>query len=134
MAALKREVAEYPEPLRRAIVQAYLWQAEFSLESFAPKFAARGEVLGAVGCLARLAHQLVLALFALNRRYLVSDKTALAEIGGFELAPPGFGERISALLASPGREPAELAAAVATAAGLVAETAALAGPLYRRPY
>jgi hypothetical protein len=43
-----------------------------------------------------------LVLFALNRRYLVSDKTALAEIDGFELAPPGFGERISALLASPG--------------------------------
>jgi len=133
VAALKREVAEYPEALRGAIVQAYLWQAEFSLESFAPKFAAHGEVLGAVGCLARLAHQLVLVLFALNRRYLVSDKTALAEIDGFELAPPGFRDRVSALLASPGREPAELAAAVATAAGLVAETAAFAGPLYRRP-
>jgi Nucleotidyltransferase domain/Domain of unknown function (DUF4037) len=134
VAALKREVAEYPEALRRAIVQAYLWQAEFSLESFAPKFAAGGEVLGAVGCLTRLAHQLVLVLFALNRRHLLSDKTALAEIAGFALAPPQFGERVAALLARPGREPAALAASVATAAGLVAETVALAGPLYRRPH
>ena len=134
VAALKREVADYPEPLRRAIVQGYLWQTEFSLESFAPKFAARGEVLGAAGCLTRLAHQLVLVLFALNRRYLLSDKTALAEIDRFELAPPRFRERVAALLASLGREPDELAAAVAAASGLVAETVALAGPLYRRPY
>ena len=105
VAALKRAVADYPEPLRRAIVQTYLWQTEFSLESFAPKFAARGEVLGAAGCLTRLAHQLVLVLFALNRRYLLSDKTALAEIDRFELAPPRFGERVAALLASLGESP-----------------------------
>ncbi|MFI5317803.1 MAG: nucleotidyltransferase domain-containing protein, partial [Myxococcota bacterium] len=68
VAQLKRQVAVYPEALRRALVQSTLWAAEFNLESFAPKFAQRGDALGTAGCLARAAHQLVLALFALNRR------------------------------------------------------------------
>lgn len=134
IAALKRAVEVYPEPLRRAIVQTYLWGAEFALESFAPKYAARGGVLGAAGCLTRVAHQLVLVLFALNRRWLLSEKTALVEISGFELAPLDFAARIDALLAHVGRTPSELAAAIAAAAELVSEVRALADPLYKRPY
>lgn len=134
VAALKRAVAVYPEALRRAVVQAYLWQAEFALESFAPKYAARGDALGTAGCLARVAHQLVLVLFALNRRWLLSDKTALEEIAGFAAKPRAFPERVRALLARLGETPAELAAALAAEAELVAEVRALAGPLYRRPY
>ena len=134
VAALKREVADYPEPLRRAIVQTYLWQAEFSLESFAPKYAARGDVLGAAGCLTRLAHQLVLVLFALNRRYLLSDKTALAEIDGFELAPPRFGDGSPRCSRAWAESPPSSPRPSRPRRGLVAETVALAGPLYRRPY
>jgi hypothetical protein len=80
VAELKRRVSVYPEALRRAVVQRYLWGAEFSLESFASKFAARGDVPNTAGCLARVAHELALVLFALNGRYWLSDKTALAEI------------------------------------------------------
>ena len=134
LAALKRAVAVYPEALRRAVVQAYLWQAEFALESFAPKYAARGDALGTAGCLARVAHQLVLVLFALNRRWLLSDKTALAEIAAFPEKPRAFPERIGALLARLGETPAQLAAAVAAEAELVGEVRALAGALYARPY
>jgi hypothetical protein len=134
VAELKRRVEGYPEALRHALVQSYLWAAEFALESFAPKFAARGDALGTAGCLARAAHQLVLVLFALNRRYLVSDKTALAEIAGMPLAPRDFAARVGDSLARVGRTPGEQAAAVDAVAALVAETAALCGPLYRRPY
>src|SRR5438093_7823574 len=42
---LKRRVADYPEALRRAVVQDYLWAAEFGLAAFARKFAARSEAL-----------------------------------------------------------------------------------------
>src|SRR5689334_3171005 len=34
---LKRRVADYPEPLRRSVVQQYLWAAEFGLAAFARK-------------------------------------------------------------------------------------------------
>lgn len=134
VAELKRHVAVYPEALRRALVQTQLWGAEFALESFAPKFAARGDALGTAGCLARAAHQLVLVLFALNRRYLLSDKTALAEIAGMPLAPKEFAARVHDSLARVGSAPEEQTASVAAMAALVAETVALCGPLYQRPY
>ncbi|MFI5317763.1 MAG: hypothetical protein ACHQ6T_18825, partial [Myxococcota bacterium] len=111
-----------------------LWAAEFNLESFAPKFAQRGDALGTAGCLARAAHQLVLALFALNRRHLLSDKTALAEVAQFPLAPRDFAERVSAALAQIGATPTAQLASVGAVAALVAETVRLAGPLYARPY
>jgi hypothetical protein len=76
---LKQLVAQYPEALRRAVVQDHLWAAEFDLVAFAPKFAARGDVYGTAACLTRAVNQIVLALFALNRKYLLNDKTALAE-------------------------------------------------------
>src|SRR5581483_11859778 len=87
LVALKRRVADYPEALRRAIVQDYLWQAEFALAAFAPKFAARADAYGTAACLTRAVNQLVQALFALNRQYPLNDKTALGEIAEFERAP-----------------------------------------------
>ena len=134
LAALKRRVAVYPEALRRAVVQAYLWAAQFNLESFAPKYAQRGDAMGTAGCLARAAHQLVLVLFALNRRWLLSDKTALAEIAAFELAPRDFATRVRAALARVGDTAADQLRAVEALTGLVEDTIAASGSLYRRPY
>ena len=79
-------------------------------------------------------HRRVLVLFALNRRWLLSEKTALAEIAGFTEAPRAFAERTRALLGKIGETPEELASAVAAEAELVAEIRALAGSLYRRPF
>ncbi len=134
VAGLKRRVSVYPEALRREIAQRYLWASEFTLESFAPKFAERGDSLAVAGCLARVAHQLVLVLFALNRRHLLSDKTALAEIAGFASAPRDFGARVTRVLAQIGESPEQLARSNAAIAELVAETIELCAPLYRRPY
>jgi hypothetical protein len=50
---LKRRVAVYPEALRRAVVQDYLFMAEFTLRAFAPKFAARSDSYGTASCLSR---------------------------------------------------------------------------------
>ncbi len=131
VAALKQRVVEYPEALRRTVVQNYLGAVEFGLEGFARKLALRGDVYGTVGCLARLAHQLVLVSFALNRRHPVNDKTAIAEIAEFSSAPRDFGIRLEALLSHPGRSADELGRAVEELAALFRETVALAGDLYR---
>jgi hypothetical protein len=69
--------------------------------------------------------QLGLALFALNRCYLVNDKTLLDEIDGFALAPRDFRARAEAVLAAPGRTPDELAASVAAIAALNRDTRAV---------
>jgi predicted nucleotidyltransferase len=127
---LKRRVAAYPESLRQAVVRDYLWQAEFGLAAFAPKFAARSGAYGTAACLARAVNQLLLALFALNRKYLLDDKTALAEVAEFERAPRGFGPRVQKTLAHLGDSPAELLDAVESVAQLFRETVALTDGLY----
>jgi predicted nucleotidyltransferase len=131
LAALKKRATAYPEALRRSVVQDSLWSVEFGLRAFAPKFAAAGDAYGTVGCLARFAHRLVLALFALNRAHFLNEKTALAEIGGFAAAPNGFARRVQAVLASAGASPDALAASVSAFDELFRETAALCGDLYR---
>ncbi|HKQ78789.1 MAG TPA: nucleotidyltransferase domain-containing protein [Blastocatellia bacterium] len=129
--ALKRRVADYPEALRRAVVQDYLWQAEFGLAAFARKFAARADAYGTAACLTRALNQLVLVLFALNRRYPINDKTALAEIDEFERAPREFGLRAQRTLGRLGDSAAELVDAVENVAHLFRETAELADKLYQ---
>lgn len=131
---LKRRVARYPEALRRAIVQNCLWMAEFGLAAFAPKFAARSDSYGTAACLCAAVNQLVMALFALNRQYLINDKTALAEIAEFERAPREFGPRVQRTLGSVGAAPAELAASVRSIDQLLHETINLAEGLYQQRY
>jgi predicted nucleotidyltransferase len=103
---LKRRVADYPEALRQAVVQDYLWAAEFGLSAFARKFATRSDGYGTAACLTCAVNQLVLVLFALNRKYLINDKTALAEIAEFERAPRDFGPRVQKTLRHLGASPA----------------------------
>jgi predicted nucleotidyltransferase len=130
LAALKRRVSVYPEALRRAVVADALWGVEFGLRAFVPKYVAAGDAYGAAGCFARFAHQLVLALFALNRAWLVNDKTALAELGELPLAPAEFAPRVRSALAAVGADRASLAATAARFEDLLRESAALAGALY----
>jgi len=129
--ALKRRVAAYPEALRRTVVQDYLFMAEFTLTAFAPKVAARSDVYGTAACLTRAVNELVLALFALNRQYPINDKSALAEVTGFECAPPDFASRVQKTLAHLGASAGDLGAAVESIAQLLWETVDVADGLYR---
>lgn len=128
---LKQRVIDYPEALSRAVVQDYLWQAELSLAAFAPKFAGRTGAYGTAACLTRVVNQLLLALFALNRRYLMDDKTALVEAMEFERVPHDLAPRVQRLFAAMGETPGELATAVDRARELFQETAALTDGLYQ---
>lgn len=131
---LKRWVAGYPEALRQAVVQDYLWAAEFGLAAFARKFAARADGYGTAACLTRAVNQLVLVLFALNRKYLINDKTALAEVAEFERAPREFGPRVQEALAHLGMSPADLGDAVGNVAQLLGEIIDLTDGLYQPRY
>ena len=127
---LKQRVAEFPEALRRNVVQDYLWQAEFALVAFAPKVADRGDAFGVASCLSRAVNQLVLVLFALNRRYLVNDKTALDEVREFEQAPREFAQRVQQTFSMLGSSPLELKVATDRIMQLHRETTSLATGLY----
>ncbi len=125
LAALKAQVATYPEGLRTRWVESALWMTEFSL-MHARGYAARGDVICATGTLARCGMLLTQALYALNRIYFINDKHAAADLAVFELCPAGFVDRLSALLATVGRDPAALARSVEAMADLFAEVSALA--------
>ena len=131
LGVLKQRVVNYPEALRQAIVQDYLWQAEFNLVAFAHKFVARGDAYGTAACLTRAVNQLVLVLFALNQQYPLNDKTALAEIAEFERAPREFGLRVQQTLAHVGSSATALVAAVESITQLLRETVALTDGLYQ---
>lgn len=132
--SLKSRVAHYPDALRRAVVQDYLWAAEFGLAAFAHKFAARADCYGTVACLTRAINQLVLVLFALNRRYLINDKTALAEVAELERAPREFGPRVQRTLAHAGESVTEQIAAVESVTQLLRETIELSKDIYEPRY
>jgi hypothetical protein len=100
---LKSAVATYPPKLKRAIIEKYLWEAGFSLET-ARKPAARGETSYVSGCLFRGVACMVQALFALNERYFINEKGSVGAIGSFTLKPEGFGGTASELLGCPGRD------------------------------
>src|SRR5262249_22294016 len=99
--------------------------------AFAPKFAARSDAYGTAACLSRAVNELVLALFALNRKYPLNDKTALAEIAEFERAPREFAPRVQKAIAHLGASSTELATAVEAVAQLLRETVELTDGLYR---
>ena len=128
---LKRRVEDYPDALRQAVVQDYLWAAEFGLAAFASKFAARADAYGTGACLGRAVNQLVLVLFALNRRYPINDKTALAEAAEFDRAPREFRTRVQDTLGHLGNTAAELNAAVDSIGLMVREVVELAEGQYR---
>jgi hypothetical protein len=75
-----------------------------------------------------------MALFALNRRYLINDKTALAEAGEFERTPQEFGLRVQKTLGNLGTSAVELVAAVENIAQLLRETIALTDGQYQPRY
>jgi hypothetical protein len=126
----QHRVAAYPPALRAEVVRALLWQVEFNLTAFLPKFVARADAYGAAGCASRAAYHLVLVLFALNERYPVNDKTALDEVGEMAGAPNDFAARVRQILAAVGADRASLGRSHALLEALFREVAALAGPLY----
>lgn len=128
---LKRLVVDYPDALRERLVRDFVFMADFNLSAFASKAAERGDAFGTVACLARAVNEISVALFALNRRYPVNDKTMLDEISEFRDAPPGFAKRVGEVFGNAGATPAELRSSARRVRELLDETIKLAGDDYR---
>jgi hypothetical protein len=126
LAALKRRVAMYPEPLRRAVVQRFIWEARFSLDT-AAKPVQRGDVVYVAGCAYRTVSCLVQVLFALHRRYLINEKGSLREARALPVLPVDFVERAEAVLGNLGTTPTELSASLSVLSVLVDRVQELAG-------
>ena len=130
IARLKQLVAEYPSALRDRIVQDSLWGGEFSL-LLCRKFGGAADVCNAVGCMTRIAQFLIHALFALNKKYFVSEKSANHLIADFLLQPRDFTSRLASVLARPGGNSEELDRSIELLSALWLETADLTGGTYQ---
>ena len=111
LAALKALTVEYPTPLKRALVESFLPEAGFALDT-CRKPAKRGESFYVSGCLFRCVACLVQVLFELNERYFVNEKGSIGAASSFALCPDGFGETVSSVLSHPGKTPDDLTASV----------------------
>ena len=125
IAQLKSEVREYPEKFRTAAVTKHLFDAEFEI-MIAAKPAARTDVMYVAGCLFRAAGFMTLVLYALNRKFFLNEKGAMAESRGFAIKPARFHDAVASVLGSIGTTPAEMSASVALFQSLVAELRQLA--------
>ena len=117
---LKALVRPYPPLLQAALVQRFLFEADFSLDA-AAKGAARGDVVYVTGCVYRTVAALVQVLYAVNEQYCTNEKGALRQVAGFAHVPAAFAETAARLLGAPGSTPAAQSATVAATRTLVEE-------------
>jgi predicted nucleotidyltransferase len=119
LAARQGRTSPYPPALRRELVRRYLWEADFAVATAAGA-AGRGDLAYVSGCLFRAVACLVQVLFALNGRWFLNEKGAVAEAAEFPRTPPGFAAAVDATLGGLGPDPARLAAALEATAALTA--------------
>ena len=102
VAALKALTSPYPDALREALLRMFLWEVLFSVEN-GEIAVARGEQTHIAGCVYRALGCVGQVLFALNRRYLINEKGALAEAAGFAVTLPDLTTRTAGIWAAIGR-------------------------------
>ncbi len=83
LAAVKRDALPYPDSLRRAVIAKFHWEIGFAIDN-AELAIGRGDTTHVAGSAHRALCCLAQVLFALNRRYLINEKGALAEAASFE--------------------------------------------------
>jgi hypothetical protein len=118
--ALAASTTPYPTALQKAIVEAFLWEADFALAT-TEKSAARGDVYHATGSFFRSVACMVQVLYAVNARYFVNEKRSVEAVRSFTRRPAGFEETVAAAF-SGSRLPAETLRSLAF---LVEQTRAL---------
>jgi predicted nucleotidyltransferase len=118
---LKALTTPYPGPLKRTLIDKFLFEADFAL-MICEKLPARGDVFAAVGNLFRCVACLVQVLFALNETYFINEKGAVRTVDAFRLRPDHFGEIVPNVLAEPGTDAAALQRSIKQLRELVAST------------
>lgn len=125
VAKLKARTAPYPMPLQQAIVDKFLWEAGFSID-IARKGVPRADVAYVAGCCFRCVACVVQVLFALNKRYLLNEKGALAAAAKLPLSPAALRQRTEEVFAALESDPAAIESAIVLLHGMVSEVSALA--------
>lgn len=126
---LKLEVKDYPQALKKTIINGFLWDAEFSLEH-CKKFAQRGEVILVSGCLTRTASDFIQVLYTLNDTFFIGDKKLYKQEPEFTVKPGDFLNRMDKILGNVGNSSVEITQTVDSLKQLLEEFIGLAGLRY----
>ena len=124
IAGLKALTSPYPDALREALLKMFLWEVLFSIENGEIAIA-RGEQTHIAGCAYRALCCAGQVLFALNGRYLINEKGALAEAAGMPRTLPGLLDRVARIWEAIGRS--EFERALSDLRSLDAELRSLTG-------
>ncbi|MBR0751405.1 nucleotidyltransferase domain-containing protein [Bradyrhizobium jicamae] len=91
---LKAKTSPYPRPLRDALIRRFQWEVLFSIEN-AELAVARGDTTHIAGCAYRALACIGQVLFAINERYLINEKGALAEAAGLPVTIDGLAAQVA---------------------------------------
>ncbi len=122
LAALQARTRPYPSALAAALRKRFEWEASFALAN-ARKSLDRGDVSYMSGCAFRAIASLCQVLFALNGRWLLNEKGAVAAIDGFASKPADFQRNVARIYADLGA--AMPASALDRLEALIAQTGRL---------
>lgn len=127
--ALQAQVEPYPEAFRRAALETFLPRAGYWMESFHYLSAIeRGDYVYTSGILQQSFHNLLQALFPLNRRFFAGDKRIPTQLAGLPFCPRALREDLAFLLSTPA-DPASLRRQRELFKDALAETGAQVKPL-----
>jgi hypothetical protein len=93
---LKAMTAPHPDKLRQALIRCFQWETLFSIEN-GRTAVPRGDQTYIAGCAFRSLACVAQVLFALNRRYLVNEKGALAAAARLPLTVDNLDERVTSV-------------------------------------
>lgn len=99
LAALQARTKPYPPALSRALCDSFEWEAAFALAN-ARKGLEHRDISYLAGCAFRAVACLCQTLFAVNGKYLLNEKGAVAAAAGFDRAPEDFAARVAAVHAA----------------------------------
>lgn len=120
LSSFKKTVANYPALLKKTLIEKYLWEASFSIQT-SVKAANREDVVYVTGCLFRCIACLIQVLFALNERYINNEKGAIKTTNSLALCPNDFKEIVTKVLGNPGTNKNQLLLSIKTLESLIEE-------------
>lgn len=119
---LKTQAIPYPPQLKKAIMDSFWWEVDFSL-GIAQKGISRGDVTYAAGCCFRAATCLTQVLFAVNEQYWMNEKGAIILADRFPKSPARLKERVEASFAQLNNSSESIVAALESLRELAGECA-----------
>ena len=93
LAALQAMTRPYPDKLCEAVIRRFQWEILFAIEN-ARTAVAKGDQAYIAGCAFRSLACAAQVLFAVNRRYLINEKGALAAAARLPVTVHGLAERV----------------------------------------